>query len=533
MDAEKSPALLLPASGPAPIPRGRVRRFGVRGLMKVAVCAFCISMTWWLVWYEAFPSLLTSASMGYRGLLAREALLFDNWTTITFDDTPIGYSHTQLAVDEDEPGETTRLQNRTVLQLKVLGAAQRVNTTATVALDSAYRLRWFDFLLSSAYYTARVHGAHLSGERYQVEIETGAGKSTMEIEIPPDAVIYSPLTELALRRLRPGQRLRLKTFDPITLRTSTVLCEAVRDERLSVGGEMVDTTVLALTYQGITTRAWMNAEGEMIRQETPLGWTIESATRQEAMSLKLDADAMDDMILATSVPCQGVIAHPRTCASLRLRLAGFHLDPQQVVSFRQELEEVGESKVEIVSRRMPLPEAGAPLGAAAGAYAPYLASTAFVQADHPEMVKAARRIVGETTDSLEAARKIFEWVDTKVENSVAVSLPSALDVLRQRVGDCNEHTYLYVGLARAAGIPARIRVGIVYSEEHGALYFHAWPAVYVGEWVEMDPTLSQPTVDATHVALIEGELDSQMELMKVIGRLSVHVLGEEPGPPGS
>ena len=89
------------------------------------------------------------------------------------------------------------------------------------------------------------------------------------------------------------------------------------------------------------------------------------------------------------------------------------------------------------------------------------------------------------------------------------------------MGDCNEHTYLFVALARSVGIPAQIRIGLVFSR--GAFYYHAWPSVWVGEWLEMDPTLEQPVVDATHLALLEGELDKQLELMKVIGRLSARV----------
>jgi hypothetical protein len=500
------------------------RGLALRRLIKLAIYAFCVVMTGWLVRNEAFPSFFTNASMGYRSLLSREALLFDNWTKITFEGSPIGYSHTQIAVDEGENGEFARLQNSTVLQLKLLGASQRLTTTATVALDEAYRLRQFSFTLSTRQYTARIHGTHRSGTLYDVEIQTGAGKSILEVDIPEDAVIYSPTTELAMRKLRPGQRMRIKTFDPITLRTSMVLCEAVKEEMLFIRGQEVQTTVLTLNYQGITTRAWMDAEGEMVRQENPLGWTIETSNREEALNLNLDTDAMDDMILATAVPVHGNIINGRNCKSLSLRLEGLHLDPHQLVSFRQELGEIDGSTAELVTRKVPLPERATPIGNVPESCREFLVSSPFVQAEHPEMKEMADRIVGDTTDSLEAALKIYEWVDRKVENSVTVSLPSARDVLRQRVGDCNEHTYLFVGLARAAGLPARIRVGLVFNQ--GALYFHAWPSVYVGEWVEMDPTLSQPTVDATHVALLEGEVAQQLELMKVMGHLSVHVLDE-------
>ena len=103
-------------------------------------------------------------------------------------------------------------------------------------------------------------------------------------------------------------------------------------------------------------------------------------------------------------------------------------------------------------------------------------------------------------------------------------------MLRQREGDCNEHTYLFVALARAAGLPARIHVGLVYSGmdgQPGVFYYHAWPSVYVGEWVEMDPTLGQPTVDATHLSLVTGELADQLKLLGLFGRARVDIVGEE------
>ena len=54
-------------------------------------------------------------------------------------------------------------------------------------------------------------------------------------------------------------------------------------------------------------------------------------------------------------------------------------------------------------------------------------------------------------------------------------------------GDCNEHTVLFVALARALGLPARTAVGLVYLD--GSFYYHAWPEVWLGEWVAVDPDL--------------------------------------------
>ena len=83
---------------------------------------------------------------------------------------------------------------------------------------------------------------------------------------------------------------------------------------------------------------------------------------------------------------------------------------------------------------------------------------------------------------------------------------SSLTALQTLSGDCTEHTVLFIALARAAGIPARICSGIVFVKD--AFYYHFWPEVYVGKWVQMDPTLDQVIADANHIQLGGSTLET-------------------------
>jgi len=57
-------------------------------------------------------------------------------------------------------------------------------------------------------------------------------------------------------------------------------------------------------------------------------------------------------------------------------------------------------------------------------------------------------------------------------------------------------------MCRAAGIPTRVAVGLVYAEHLQGFGFHMWNEVLVdGRWVAIDPTLNQTEVDATHLKL--------------------------------
>jgi hypothetical protein len=91
-----------------------------------------------------------------------------------------------------------------------------------------------------------------------------------------------------------------------------------------------------------------------------------------------------------------------------------------------------------------------------------------------------------------------------------------------------KHTALYVAMARAACLPARIAVGLV--DIRGAFYYHAWPEVYLDEgrgsglWLPVDPTLNQFPADATHLRLARGGLDKQAAILPLIGHLKMTVL---------
>jgi transglutaminase-like putative cysteine protease len=102
-----------------------------------------------------------------------------------------------------------------------------------------------------------------------------------------------------------------------------------------------------------------------------------------------------------------------------------------------------------------------------------------------------------------------------------VSIPNALDVLKTRKGDCNEHATLFAALSRAAGIPTKVILGVVFLD--GKFYYHAWNEVFVGNWIAVDPTLGQFPADASHIKFIEGDLGKSSEIIKLVGKIKLEV----------
>lgn len=151
----------------------------------------------------------------------------------------------------------------------------------------------------------------------------------------------------------------------------------------------------------------------------------------------------------------------------------------------------------------------------------YLLSDIIVESEDPAIRALAQQIAGTESDAWTTARKVNAWVARNLKKEYGASADRATDVLRQRKGDCTEHSLLAVSLMRALGLPAKRTDGVVYMlNEDGvpAFYWHEWVEVWVGEWVQMDPTFNQTIADATHFAL--GE-EGNAEITPLIGQLRV------------
>jgi transglutaminase-like putative cysteine protease len=163
-----------------------------------------------------------------------------------------------------------------------------------------------------------------------------------------------------------------------------------------------------------------------------------------------------------------------------------------------------------------------PNGARATMMSLFLDPEPLLESNNPEIRALAIRLRGRETDPRVVAERINRWVYDSLRKEITVGVPSALATLRSRVGDCNEHAQLYVALARAAGIPARTAAGLAWVR--GKFYYHAWPEVFLGTWVAVDPTFGEFPADAGHVRFVTGGVGRQAELLRLIGTLRLDVL---------
>ncbi len=430
----------------------------------------------------------------------RQWMFEEQWAGIYQQGSKIGYSVSRV---EQRP-DGYRAKNRVVMKMKVMGVEKEIEMITDAVLDDSFRLRSFVFDLNSDI-SMRAEGT-LEGGELLLTMETGGVKLEKALQISERPYFDVSLTPF-LKDLKPGGKLKLPVMELSTLTEGTMEIEALGTEKVTVMGLRQEAMKLKGTYMGAGLTMWINDDGEMLKSES-MNLTFLKERQEDAVALgKPSADLIADMAVPSNVELRAGIKY------LKLRLGGAGLEGLELDGgVQRQSGDVVEINIEEPLKEK-LDEAD---------LEQYLGETLFVQANDPEIVGLARSITERYGDQQSKARALSDWVFLNIKKAPTMTIPSALEVLRSRRGDCNEHTTLFTALARASGIPARIAVGLVHRG--GYFYYHAWPEVYLDGWVPVDPTLGQYPADATHLRLLTGGLDRQLRLGSVFGKLRVEAL---------
>jgi len=434
----------------------------------------------------------------------------DEWSGIYQQGRKIGYAHTSVLREAD----TYHLREESELDLLVLGRVQRVKTVINSYTTRNFLLKYFDFSMQSSASSIEIKGA-VVGRRLLLDIMTGGEtrKERLVLKQPP---YLSPNLKpaLLLLGLEPGRKYSFPVFNPATMNMEDATITVESKERIKVGDLEQNVYKLKESFQGLEAYSWITEDGDTIKEESPLGYVLLKESKVEALKRDKQGPAVD-IVSLVMIPSDRIENAGQT-RYLKAELTGVPLTGFDLDGDRQLLQGA------TIDIRVPEVNTAYRLPYAEQDRATELRATALIQSDDKRIKEQTAKILSGEKDAREAAKKLNEWVYNAIQKKPVVSIPSALEVLSQREGDCNEHTTLYTALARAAGIPTRMAAGVVYLRD--GFYYHAWPEVWLGQWTAVDPTFNQFPADATHIRFVTGNLDRQSDILKLVGKLKVKVL---------
>ncbi len=485
-----------------------------------------------IVWIGCMAALVQRTYGESSGNLATDLARYGStaqWRGVYYRGEKIGFTVSQTLPAKDDAGALD-LQEDGQLQMSLLGSHTVTTLRTTARVNRAFELQSFVFSLDPGTGPITVAGDVRDLTLDLSITSNGQTRSeTMRLAERP-MLAMNLVRRLADRGLTPGARYEWKVFDPATLRNAPVTVTVGEREVVRADGRPMPAFRVEMEFAGLRTTSWITDTGEMVREESPLGFISVRENSETARALAVPGRIRQDLLEAAAVvpqltPGLPPIADPRDVRRVKMQVEGIDLSSADLVGAGQRVEkgiiEIEDAlAIDATAVREDL--------------ARYLAPEPFIESDDEGIRTAAEEAVRGVTGSRAQAEALTRYVSATVQKKPTVSLPSAREVLRTKIGDCNEHTALFVAMARAIGIPARIAVGLAYVR--GAFYYHAWPEVYLdegsgrGRWLPVDPTFNQFPADATHLRLVRGGLDRQATILPLIGRLKITMLDIEVRP---
>lgn len=380
-----------------------------------------------------------------------------------------------------------------------------------------------------------------------LKMTTTIGDQRRDTTIAWDAEHYGGFDavnkNLLRKPLKPGERRTLRAMAPGLDQPmlATMDMSASDWEEVTIGDEpmrllRVNARQILPGAAPLATVGWLNERGETLKTELIPGMYAIRTTKEAALAKSTNPAAPAfDVGFDTVVRLDAVPGDLHRARKVVYRVALADGEPAQIFSrgTSQQVEATDDKHVARVTVRSLRPgdDDSAPRDPT-----PTPGETQanlLIQSDEPLIKRlAARATEGATTDAAKAAA-IEQFVHNYIQQAnFSQAFATATEVAKSQRGDCTEYSVLLAALARAAGIPARVAVGLVYTHSAGnpGFAFHMWDELYVdGHWIPFDATLGLGGIGGGHLKLSDSHLGdgaalaSFLPVVQVMGRLNIDV----------
>jgi hypothetical protein len=487
-----------------------------------------------------------------RGLLRRLVLLLviglpaasraddavkpdESWDAVFMGNDKVGYIHTLIRPVTDNGTQAVQVQVETFMSIK------RFNQTTEMKLDySSFETPSGKLLrIENRGLDTRTVGV-VQGDSMTLTVETPGKKQTQKIPWSDDVI--GPGAEDRLLKeipLKPGEQRSFRSFMPDMNQVVTNIYEAEEMEDV----KMLDGSTRHLqrirsridgipALKNFVMLMWVDKTGETQKTTTTIlsGMTTYRVSKEVATapSAAFSADFGEKSL----VRVEKQIPKPYDAQEIVYRITLKDENPEEVFpqDERQLLTKGSDGQwlltIRAIDPTQP-PKQSTPIEADE-----FLRSNNYLQTEHPKVIAAAKEAVADSSEPWDKARRIEKWVhDNLSEKNFSKVFDSAAIVAEKLEGDCTEHGVLLAAMARVAGIPSRVAVGLVYAQRLGAFGYHMWSEVYVGgRWVPLDGTLGLGHASPTHIKLADASLDGAdamiafLPVARVMDRLKIEVV---------
>ncbi|MBI5637400.1 MAG: transglutaminase domain-containing protein [Nitrospinae bacterium] len=452
----------------------------------------------------------------------------DEWMELQMNGKKIGFSHQKVTKD----GAGYRIESKAVIKMEMGGVEQDLSTSSAYFLDADFRPLRFTYMQKMLNHRQFFEGV-VHGNEMAVTVESAGAVSRKTVPLEDQVYVADTMALLlGKKKLRGGEKFSFRVFLEPLLASETMGVEVGALTDLDIDGKKAKVFPVTMKLKGFVTVSYITPEGRVLREISPMGFVSRAVGEKQALDFPLERVSFTGLLAYSLIPVAAPVENAGAVTLLRARITGIGApdllpedDRQKTVSAEKAAGKNGAAwavTLEVRKNRAKnIARVNRP--APAARFGEFMKPTFEAQSDDPAIIAKAAEITGAETDMYRAAVKINRWVFTNVKKKY-IDTFSGVATLKSLEGECQSHTNLFAALAKAAGIPVKTVSGIVYAPDYKGFLYHAWPEVWAGEWVAMDPTFGQDIADATHIKLTDGDLSVQLQLFEFIGKIGLEPL---------
>lgn len=481
--------------------------------MKKRLYLITLTLVWlflsgrllYMTYFQGGSGTYLSLASGMRELPSES-----EWMNIFLDGKKMG--HTVYSI-ENQGAKGYTIKSSSNLNVVFGGLESEIHLENTAYMDTSFRLEAFNFWMLSDQYSTHVIGQK-NGSIMSLQFIQGEDTSRTEITVPEDLYTYTAIQPMvASKGILEGQTIKVPAYDAMSNEMADVTITHEGKEIIEIAGEKHLLNKLRIEFKSIPSIMWLDDNGITYKEETIMGMMMERTTPELALAKSESGEV--DLLNGFAVTPNFPISNTGGLKELKIELSGVSPDVLAgLTSARQQIVSTDPLVLSLTQLATPIDPTELDVN---------LQASDMVQSDHAQIKSKAKQILKGEEKAIAISHTLTKWVYNYLDKKPVASISGAVDILNTGVGDCTEHTTLYAALSRAAGVPTKIHIGLVYLQ--GRFLFHAWPVVAIdGEWVDVDPSLNQFPADATHLALVEGDFENLTNLIPVLGNVEIKLL---------
>ncbi|HBH19136.1 MAG TPA: hypothetical protein DDX14_09430, partial [Cyanobacteria bacterium UBA9579] len=467
----------------------------------------------------------------------------DAWATPFYEqyyqtkikDNNIGYSFISQEEKEEDGKKLIVTNKHYELRFKRLGFSVKILQDFQFIEDADGNPVSFTADMESKGEVINIKGKFLSPKRLHVTSVINGDSKSEEMELKKDILFPYAISRLFQNHSK--AMIEYSTIDPtndvkiVTITAEKVGLETIVDANLQ--GNFTKYKVAVDILPSIGSYEWYDNEGRVVKEKSSLLGLEKVIAKESEIVGKVDSY---DIFYKSIIPVKAHITDPFNIDNITYKIETQSESPEEmfIINDKQRIIHSRENTIYLkIKNQLIDNESFKYPFTDTKDFADYLKSGPYITSDNPEIIIQANSIVGQKKDAYKIAKAMERWVFDNVNTKdLSVNFANAMQVMQARQGDCTEHSVLLASLLRAAGIPSKVVVGLMYTNvPEDAFVYHMWVSAYVGRWISLDPSFPNDNFSPVHIAISEYDLnnlssktDIVLDVVKSFTTLKISVL---------